>query len=132
MPRASAATFNMPTSTSTITADFRSTTIGEIKLRQSRQRGEDAPLAERKWIPTSETDAGASYVAINPPKCAFISLVMGDYPTAVILESHAIALAQQVSFDTLWQRLQAGHFSWPEINLKMQINDPVGGRAGDG
>jgi sugar-specific transcriptional regulator TrmB len=67
--------------------------------------GEDAPLAQRKWIPLSEVDAGASYVAIYPPKCAFISLVKGDYPTAVILNSDAIALAQKVSFDTLWSRL---------------------------
>ena len=67
--------------------------------------GEDAPLAERKWIPTSESDASASYVAIYPPKCAFISLVKSDYPTAVILDSGAIALAQKIAFDTLWQRL---------------------------
>lgn len=67
--------------------------------------GEDAPLAERKWIPAADTDTAASYVAIYPPKCAFISLVKGDYPTAVILNSEAIALAQKISFDTLWQRL---------------------------
>lgn len=67
--------------------------------------GEDAPLAQRKWIPSAEIDAAASYVAIYPPKCAFISLVGGDYPTAVILDSEAIALAQRISFDTLWQRL---------------------------
>ncbi|MCB1694401.1 MAG: hypothetical protein KDI19_16635 [Pseudomonadales bacterium] len=67
--------------------------------------GEDAPLAQRKWIPSTESDGAASYVAIYPPKCAFISLVKGDYPTAVILNSEAIALAQKIAFDTLWQRL---------------------------
>jgi HTH-type transcriptional regulator, sugar sensing transcriptional regulator len=67
--------------------------------------GEEAPLAQRKWIPAAEVDAGASYVAIYPPKCAFVSLVKGDYPTAVILDSAAIALALKISFDTLWQRL---------------------------
>lgn len=67
--------------------------------------GEDAPLAERKWFPASEVDTAASYVAIYPPKCAFISLVTGDYLTAVLLESEAIALSQKISFDTLWQRL---------------------------
>lgn len=76
-----------------------------VKVIAIGEGGEDAPLAERKWIPTSEVDTAASYVAIYPPKCAFISLVKGDYPTAVILESEAIALAQKISFDTLWQRL---------------------------
>lgn len=66
--------------------------------------GEDAPLAERRWIeaPASGT---ASYVAIYPPRCAMISLVKGDYPTAVLIESDAIALALKVSFDTLWAYL---------------------------
>jgi len=67
--------------------------------------GEDAPLAARKWLPSSTADSAASYVAIYPPKCAFISIVKGDYPTAVILDSEAIALAQKIAFDTLWDRL---------------------------
>jgi sugar-specific transcriptional regulator TrmB len=67
--------------------------------------GEEAPLAERKWIKTGTGNTAASYVAIYPPKCAMISLVQGDYPTAVILDSEAIALVMQISFDTLWDRL---------------------------
>jgi sugar-specific transcriptional regulator TrmB len=67
--------------------------------------GENAPLAERKWIATDSGTTAASYVAIYPPKCAMISLVQGDYPTAVILDSEAIALVMQISFDTLWERL---------------------------
>ncbi|MEX0942054.1 MAG: helix-turn-helix domain-containing protein [Pseudomonadales bacterium] len=67
--------------------------------------GEDAPLARRKWIPAQNPGPAASYVAIYPPKCAFISLVKGDYPTAVILDSDAIATAQKIAFDTLWERL---------------------------
>ncbi len=67
--------------------------------------GEDAPLAERKWIGTEDGGNTASYVAIYPPKCAMISLVHGDYPIAVLLNSDAIALVMQISFDTLWQRL---------------------------
>ncbi len=67
--------------------------------------GEDAPLAQRKWIETEASDHAASYVAIYPPKCAMISLVQGDYPTAVLLNSDAIALVMQISFDNLWQRL---------------------------
>ena len=67
--------------------------------------GEEAPLAQRKWIPSEKSDAAASYVAIYPPKCAFISLIKSDYPTAVILNSGAIALSQKLAFDTLWERL---------------------------
>lgn len=67
--------------------------------------GEEAPLAERKWIKAGPGQTAASYVAIYPPKCAMISLVQGDYPTTVILDSEAIALVMQISFDTLWERL---------------------------
>ncbi len=67
--------------------------------------GEDAPLSERKWIDDGVAGTGASYVAIYPPRCAMISLVQGDYPTAVILESDAIASVMRISFDTLWSKL---------------------------
>ncbi len=67
--------------------------------------GEDAPLADRKWIEAGEGSTAASYVAIYPPKVAMISLVKGDYPVAILLESDAIALVMQISFDTLWNRL---------------------------
>jgi sugar-specific transcriptional regulator TrmB len=67
--------------------------------------GEEAPLAERKWISADDNQAGASYVAIYPPKCAMISLTSEQYPTAVVIESESIALAMKISFDTLWQFL---------------------------
>ena len=67
--------------------------------------GEEAPLAERKWIHADERNTAASYVAIYPPKCAMISLIQEDYPTAVVIESSAIALALKISFDTLWNLL---------------------------
>ena len=72
--------------------------------------GEDAPLADRKWIQDDDTSLtaakkGASYVAIYGSKCAMISLVGVDYPTAVILDSESIASAMRLSFDTLWDRL---------------------------
>lgn len=67
--------------------------------------GEDAPLAERKWIPTDEANPAASYVAIYPPRCAMISVIKRDYPTAVILDAPPIALALSLAFDTLWDRL---------------------------
>lgn len=76
-----------------------------VKVIAIGDGGEDAPLAERKWINTQAGGHAASYVAIYPPKCAMISLVQGDYPTAILLNSDAIALVMQISFDTLWQHL---------------------------
>lgn len=67
--------------------------------------GDEAPLAERKWIETPQHPGQASYVAIYPPKCAMISLQEGDYPSAVVIESQAIAQALQISFDMLWKLL---------------------------
>ena len=76
--------------------------------------GEDAPLSSRKWIaspenervtPANKPGSSASYVAIYGTKCAFISLLKGDYPTAVILDSTAVAAALRISFDELWDRL---------------------------
>lgn len=76
-----------------------------VKVIAIGDGGEDAPLAERKWLKTEASSHAASYVAIYPPKCAMISLVQGDYPTAILLNSDAIALLMQISFDTLWQHL---------------------------
>ncbi|MFT7220535.1 MAG: sugar-specific transcriptional regulator TrmB [Candidatus Azotimanducaceae bacterium] len=67
--------------------------------------GEDAPLAERKWIADGDVDRGASYLAIYGSKCAMISLLGADYPTVVILDSESISSALQITFDTLWARL---------------------------
>ena len=65
--------------------------------------GEDAPLADRKWINSS--DSHASYLAIYGTKCAMVSLMSADYPAIVILNSEGISSALRISFDTLWQRL---------------------------
>ncbi len=67
--------------------------------------GDEAQLAERKWIDSDKPVGQASYVAIYPPKCAMISLQEGDYPSAVVIESPAVAQALQISFDMLWKLL---------------------------
>ena len=66
--------------------------------------GNEAELAERKWLPAS-ADTDASYIAIYPPKVAMITLADRDYPVVVILDSAAIASTQQLLFDTLWKLL---------------------------
>ncbi|NQX87368.1 MAG: TrmB family transcriptional regulator [Halioglobus sp.] len=66
--------------------------------------GDDAQLAERKWLPAS-VDTDASYIAIYPPKVAMITLADRNYPVVVIIDSAAIASTQQLLFDTLWELL---------------------------
>ncbi len=88
----------------------------EVNVIAIGEGGEDAPLARRKWIEgtnlqktprreDSKRSSQASYVAIYGSKCAMISLVRGDYPIAVILDSDAVATAMTISFDTLWNLL---------------------------
>lgn len=66
--------------------------------------GDEAPLAERKWIESGAGQA-ASYIAIYGTKCAMVSLTAGDYPTVVILDAEGISEALKITFDTLWARL---------------------------
>lgn len=66
--------------------------------------GDDAELAERKWLPAG-AGTDASYIAIYPPKVAMITLADRNYPVVVIIDSAAIASTQQLMFDTLWQLL---------------------------
>lgn len=65
--------------------------------------GEPAALSERKWLKTDQ--ASTAYVAIYPPKVAMIALKQGDLPSAVVIESPAVADTQQLVFDALWQLL---------------------------
>lgn len=67
--------------------------------------GEDAPLADRKWIDEKSSENAGSYIAIYPPKVALISLSEGDLPTAVVIQSPTIANTHQTIFNTLWNSL---------------------------
>jgi len=67
--------------------------------------GEDAPLADRKWIDEKSSENNGSYIAIYPPKLAMISLSDGDLPTAVVIHSPTIANTHLTIFNTLWKSL---------------------------
>ena len=67
--------------------------------------GEEAALADRKWIDEKSTDNAGSYIAIYPPKVAMISLSDGDLPTAVVIQSPTIAKTHLTIFNTLWNTL---------------------------
>lgn len=73
----------------------------QVRVLAVGEGGDDAELAERKWLPAS-AGTDASYIAIYPPKVAMITLAEGNYPVVVIIESSAIASTQQLLFDTLW------------------------------
>ncbi|MCR9105343.1 MAG: TrmB family transcriptional regulator [Gammaproteobacteria bacterium] len=73
----------------------------KVRVLAVGEGGDDAELAERKWLPAS-AGADASYIAIYPPKVAMITLAEGNYPVVVIIDSSAIASTQQLLFNTLW------------------------------
>ena len=72
-----------------------------VRVLALGEGGDEAELAERKWLPGGE-DTDASYIAIYPPKVALITLAARNYPVVVIIDSAAIASTQQIMFDTLW------------------------------
>ncbi|MEJ2041678.1 MAG: helix-turn-helix domain-containing protein [Reinekea sp.] len=67
--------------------------------------GEEAALANRKWIDEKSSENAGSYIAIYPPKLAMISLSEGDLPTAVVIQSPTIANTHLTIFNTLWNSL---------------------------
>lgn len=79
----------------------------DIKVRVIAigEGGEEALLADRKWIKEESSENAGSYIAIYPPKVALISLSDGDLPSAVVIQSPTIANTHQVIFDTLWRTL---------------------------
>lgn len=76
----------------------------QVRVIAVGEGGDDAELAERKWLPAG-AGTDASYIAIYPPKVAMITLADQNYPVVVIIDSAAIASTQQLLFDTLWQLL---------------------------
>ena len=75
-----------------------------VRVLAVGEGGDDAELAERKWLPAGQ-NTDASYIAIYPPKVAMITLANQNYPVVVIIDSAAIASTQQLLFDTLWDLL---------------------------
>jgi hypothetical protein len=76
----------------------------QVRVIAVGEGGDEAELAERKWLPAS-ADTDASYIAIYPPKVAIITLAQDNYPVVIVIDSAAIASTQQLMFDMLWQLL---------------------------
>lgn len=75
-----------------------------VRVLSIGEGGEEAELAERKWLPAGD-NTDASYIAIYPPKVAMITQARKDYPVVVVMDSAAIASTQQILFDTVWSLL---------------------------
>ncbi len=76
----------------------------QVRVIAVGEGGDEAELAERKWLPAS-ADTDSSYIAIYPPKVAIITLTQNNYPVVIVIDSAAIASTQQLMFDMLWQLL---------------------------
>ncbi|MFC3852221.1 TrmB family transcriptional regulator [Salinispirillum marinum] len=75
----------------------------QVRVIAVGEGGDPAELSERKWLKTDKPTS--AYVAIYPPKVALFALQQGDLPSAVVIESPAVADTQQLVFDALWQLL---------------------------
>jgi sugar-specific transcriptional regulator TrmB len=77
----------------------------DVRVIAIGEGGEEAPLADRKWIDEKSSEKAGSYIAIYPPKVALISLSEGDLPTAVVIQSPTISNTHLTIFNTLWNSL---------------------------
>lgn len=66
--------------------------------------GEEAPLAERRWL--SKEEGAPTYIIMYAGKIAFISVSKTSEPRGVILEDQGTFLTQEVLFEHLWQKLE--------------------------
>jgi sugar-specific transcriptional regulator TrmB len=67
--------------------------------------GEDAPKAERKWLPDTPTNGISSYTIIYYDKIATVSIAQNNTPYGVIIEDAGAANMQRLLFEQLWQNL---------------------------
>ncbi|MBI4130133.1 TrmB family transcriptional regulator [Candidatus Roizmanbacteria bacterium] len=77
----------------------------KVKVIAIGEGGEEAELAERKWIKADENGITLSYMIIYPPKFALISVAQEDLPYGVVIHEEGVAKTQKVIFDTLWKIL---------------------------
>lgn len=76
-----------------------------VKVIALGEGGEEAALAERKWLDTEDNTLFSSYIIIYSGKFAVISLVKDELPYAVVIHEPGIARTQKLIFQTLWNLL---------------------------
>ena len=76
-----------------------------VKVIAIGEGGEDAHLAERKWLPETIGSQSSSYILIYDTKVAVISLSANDTPYGVVIDDPGLAVTQKLLFETLWERL---------------------------
>jgi sugar-specific transcriptional regulator TrmB len=77
----------------------------KVKVIALGEGGEEAKLAERKWLPVKNSLSFSSYILIYADKYAIISLAKDELPYGVIIEESGIAHTQKLIFSTLWNLL---------------------------
>lgn len=75
-----------------------------VRVVSVGEGGEQAGMAERKWLPAPE-DSASSYTLIYGNKVAVISISDDLTPYGVVVEDKGTASMQRLLFDLLWQFL---------------------------
>lgn len=65
--------------------------------------GEEAPLAERRWLTREE--GAPTYMIVYGEKTALISVGSGGEPRGVLIEDRGTSQTQRIIFDSLWKTL---------------------------
>lgn len=76
-----------------------------VKVIAIGEGGEDANLAERKWLPEINGSHSSSYVLIYGTKMAVISLSANNTPYGVVIDDPGLSTTQKLLFEALWERL---------------------------
>jgi HTH-type transcriptional regulator, sugar sensing transcriptional regulator len=76
-----------------------------VKVISLGKGGEEAELAQRKWLPVKKSTTFTSYEIIYGDKFAIVSLAENEVPYAVVINEPGIAQTQKLIFETLWELL---------------------------
>lgn len=73
-----------------------------VKVIAIGSGGENATLAERKWLPTKDGDKFASYIIMYADKLVMITLTKDELPSAVVMQESGVTQTIKLLFKTLW------------------------------
>jgi len=79
----------------------------KVKVIAIGAGGDEAPKAERKWLPDPGDGGISSYTIVYNNKVATISIAADDTPYGVIVEDSGAAAMQRLLFEQLWRVLPA-------------------------
>lgn len=65
--------------------------------------GEEAPLAERRWL--TKQEGAPTYMIVYGDKTALVSVSAAGEPRGVLIEDRGTSQTQRIIFDSLWKAL---------------------------